>query len=80
MSEQTDALITTEQEEDAELLTVSEAARLTKRHQNTIRRWIYQGHLPAQKVGRLGHFRIRRGDLEAALTYTRASGNDGADQ
>jgi excisionase family DNA binding protein len=33
------------------MLTVPEAARVTGRNPETIRRWIREGRLPAQKVG-----------------------------
>lgn len=33
------------------MLTVPEAARRTRRHPETIRRWIREGKLPARKVG-----------------------------
>lgn len=77
MSEQTGALIATEQDPDNELLTVPQVAKLLKKHQNTIRSWIYQGHLPAQKVGKWGRFQIKRSDLETALTYTPTSESEG---
>lgn len=33
------------------MLTVPQAARRTRRHPETIRRWIREGKLPARKVG-----------------------------
>ncbi len=35
-----------------ELLTVAEAARECRRNPETVRRWIWEGKLPAQKLGR----------------------------
>ena len=68
--------IAREEHEDT-LLTVSEAAKIAGRHVNTIRNWIYAGHLPAQKVGDYGRFKIKKSDLEAALTYTPPSQDEG---
>jgi excisionase family DNA binding protein len=44
------------------LLTAKEAARLLACSEAAIRKWIYQGRLPAVKVGRL--VRIAEVDLE----------------
>lgn len=45
------------------MISVPEAARLTGRNPETIRRWIREGKLPARKVG-TQHF-IAEEDLEA---------------
>ena len=45
-------------------VSIPEAARLLEVHQNTIRRWIAQGELPAHRLGRTGrHLRIYEDDL-----------------
>lgn len=66
-----------QEEREDTLLTVSQAAKIADRCQNTIRNWIYAGHLPAQKVGNYGRFKIKKSDLEAALTYTPPSKHEG---
>jgi len=67
MSVQTKELLQTE---ESKLLTVPEAAKIADRHPQTIRRWIYDGHLKAQKGGGLyGRYRILRAELEEALEY-----------
>lgn len=43
------------------LLTVREAARQCHRTTETVRRWIWEGKLPAQKLG--NQLFIKRGDL-----------------
>ena len=53
-----------------ELLTLQEAATEIQRHPNTLRNWIFKGLLPAQKVGKYGRYRIKRGDLLATVKYT----------
>ncbi len=54
----------------AELLTVKQAAQITGRDSQTIRRWIYAGFLKAQKgQGKYGRFRIYRTDLMEAVKY-----------
>lgn len=45
-----------------QLLTVREAARLAQRTPGTVRRWIWDGKLPAQKLG--NQLFIKRADLE----------------
>ncbi len=45
------------------MLTVPQAARRTRRHAETIRRWIREGRLPAKKIG-TQHF-IEERDLDA---------------
>ena len=62
-----------------ELLTVPQVAEITKRCHKTIRNWIYRGDLPAQKIGKYGRFRIKRSDLDAALTYTPTSPSNNAE-
>ncbi|MCL0091941.1 helix-turn-helix domain-containing protein [Dehalococcoidales bacterium] len=46
-----------------ELISVREAARECGRNMETVRRWIWAGKLPAEKLG--NQLFIRRGDLTA---------------
>lgn len=48
------------------MLTVPQAARRTRKHPETIRRWIREGKLPARKVG-TQHV-IEEADLDAVLS------------
>lgn len=73
MAEQNDVQFASIAQQDEVLLTVPQAAKFADRHANTIRGWIYKGLLPAQKMGEYGRFKIRKSDLEAALTYKPAS-------
>ena len=75
MTEHMDPEISGANERDR-LLTAPQAAKLAQTHENTIRNWIYKGLLPAQKVGIRGRLRIRRSDLEAALTFRPLSEDD----
>jgi excisionase family DNA binding protein len=52
-------------EEEDGLLTVRDVARLCGRAEETVRRWIWGGKLPARKLGNQ-HF-IERGDLSRFL-------------
>ncbi len=62
---------TVDEERETDLLSVPEAAEIAGRGNKTIRRWIYDGHLKAQKGGGLyGRYRIKRGDLAEALKFT----------
>lgn len=51
-----------------ELLTVPEIAAELKLNQQTIRNWIDQGKLPANRMGR--RVRVRREDFEALLAQS----------
>jgi len=44
-------------------ITVEEAAALTGRHPETIRRALRSGDLPDRRTNPRGHYRVRRGDL-----------------
>ena len=44
-------------------ITVDEAAVLTGRHPETIRRALRSGDLPDRRANPKGHYRVRRGDL-----------------
>jgi excisionase family DNA binding protein len=53
-----------------ELLQIAESAEIAKVHVNTIRNFIYNGDLPAVRIG-ARIIRIRRSDLEKLFTpYT----------
>jgi len=58
------------------LITVREAARVCRRTTETVRRWIWEGKLPAQKLG--NQLFIKRGDL-ARLTL-RGRGRDSSNE
>jgi diguanylate cyclase (GGDEF)-like protein/excisionase family DNA binding protein len=51
----------------AELLTLSEAARVAGVHRETVRSWASRGHLPSTRHGARNEIRLRRGDLERLL-------------
>ena len=56
-------------EEDDELLTVAEVAKRLKLHQETIRRWIREGKMPAISLGRTqAGYRIRASELRLFLS------------
>ena len=47
-----------------DFLTVEEAAKILKKHPGTIRRWIRERRLPAQKLGgKYGIYLIARSDV-----------------
>jgi excisionase family DNA binding protein len=54
--------------EVATSLTLRQAAIYLGVHDETIRRWIKDGRLPAVKVGIAGHYRVRRDDLDSMVT------------
>ncbi len=49
------------------LLTVAEIADLLQVDEQTVRRWIRQGRLPAHNFGGKAGYRIQRKDLQAFL-------------
>jgi excisionase family DNA binding protein len=52
-------------DERDEWLTVREITRLLKVHEETVRRWVRSGALPAILLGSArGGYRVRRGDLD----------------
>ena len=51
----------------AELITLSEAARLAGVHRDTVRAWCARGELASLRHGPRGEVRIRRGDLQRLL-------------
>jgi excisionase family DNA binding protein len=50
-------------------MTVQEAAAFLGKHEETVRRWIRQGKIRAERVGELGNFMIHRDDLTAAMSF-----------
>jgi excisionase family DNA binding protein len=68
----------TNTDRDEQFLTVAEVAEILKLNQQTVRNWIEQGSLPAQRFGR--RVRIRRADfdrvLEEGLALTTAAGSE----
>lgn len=52
-----------------ELMTVREAARECRRAAETIRRWVWEGKLPAQKLG--NQLFVKRADLARFLSHQR---------
>ena len=64
----------------AELITLTEAARLAGVHRDTVRAWCARGDLPSLKHGARHELRVRRGDLERLLDdrSRRAAGGAGA--
>src|SRR2546423_12343292 len=62
-------------------LTVREAARRAGRTEETIRRWIWSGRLPANKIGNT--YRMSAADLDAAsrgIPLPRAADDEGSTQ
>ena len=59
-----------------DLVTVKEAARECKRTMETVRRWIWGGKLPAQKLG--NQLFVKRVDLARLVdrAYKQATSND----
>jgi len=51
---------------EKKLLSVSKVAEYLQVHEQTVRRWIHDGELPAVKVGR--QFRIDPEDVERFMT------------
>jgi excisionase family DNA binding protein len=50
-----------------EWLTVKDVAALLKVSEETVRRWVREGELPALALGRKAGFRIRPADLEVFI-------------
>ena len=57
-----------------ELISVRDAAKESRRHTETVRRWIWSGKLPAQKLG--NQLFIRRSDWEIFLKNTNKQKGD----
>lgn len=54
-------------------LTLAQAEKESGYSPDTLRRWIREGRLRAERAGPRGHYRIRPEDLEAALRPAEAS-------
>ena len=54
-------------ERAAELITLSEAARVAGVHRDTVRAWCARGDLPSLRQGTRRELRLRRGDLDRLL-------------
>ena len=61
-----------------ELVTVREAAKESKRNMETVRRWIWSGKLPAQKLG--NQLFIKKSDLTAFLKSSGANNHGAGDR
>ena len=57
---------------------VKDIVDMLKVHEQTVRRWIKQGDLPAIMFGRKGGYRIRASDLDAFLTAQAEKGKAAA--
>ncbi|HYK94308.1 MAG TPA: EAL domain-containing protein [Candidatus Dormibacteraeota bacterium] len=62
----------------AELITLSEAARLAGVHRDTVRAWCARGDLPSLRHGPHREVRLRRGDLQQLLEGRERRTADGA--
>ena len=54
-------------------LTVEDIVDLLKVHEQTVRRWLREGHLRGVLLGRKAGYRVRASDLEAFLAARDAS-------
>jgi len=61
-----------------ELVTVREASKKSGRGMETVRRWIWSGKLPAQKLG--NQLFVKRSDLETFLGNTGVNKQKGVDK
>jgi excisionase family DNA binding protein len=57
--------------------TIADIVEMLKVHEQTVRRWIKTGELPAVALGRKAGYRIRKQDLDAFLEE-RMEGKDAA--
>ncbi len=64
--------------EDERWYDVKDVVDMLKVHEQTVRRWIKQGELPALLFGRRGGYRIKASDLEAFLTAQAEKGKAAA--
>lgn len=53
--------------ENREILTIREVAELFGVHQQTLRRWDEEGKLKAVRVGKFGHRKYRKADVDKLL-------------
>ena len=64
---------------DREWLTVAQVAELLQVHEETVRRWIREGHLPVLDLGKKAGYRVRIADLDAYIAERYGSvGKDAA--
>jgi len=58
--------------EQAKYLSVQDVAKLLRVHEETVRRWIYKGQIPAVRLGknRRAPYRIKREDVDNFLEST----------
>ncbi len=57
--------------EQEKMLTIKEAAKEARRTAETVRRWVWSGRLPAQKLG--NQLFIKKSDLDAVVAKTKNS-------
>ncbi|MDP9358513.1 MAG: helix-turn-helix domain-containing protein [Chloroflexota bacterium] len=57
---------------------VKDIVDMLKVHEQTVRRWIKQGDLPAVLFGRRGGYRIKASDLDAFLSTQATKGKAAA--
>ncbi len=57
---------------------VKDVVDMLKVHEQTVRRWIKQGDLPAVLFGRRGGYRIKASDLDAFLSAQATKGKAAA--
>ncbi len=57
---------------------VKDVVDMLKVHEQTVRRWIKQGDLPAVLFGRRGGYRIKASDLDAFLSAQSTKGKAAA--
>ena len=63
---------------DERWLDVKEIVAMLRVHEQTVRRWIKQGELPAVLFGRKGGYRVRASDLDAFLEARAETGKAAA--
>lgn len=57
--------------------TVAEIVDMLKVHEQTVRRWVRSGELPAAMLGRKAGYRIKASDLAAFLSRRTEKGGTG---
>lgn len=53
--------------ENKEILTIKEVAEIFGVHQQTLRRWDEEGKLKAVRIGKFGHRKYRKSDIDKLL-------------
>lgn len=56
-----------QESKNEELLTIRQVAEIFGVHQQTLRRWDTEGKLQAVRVGKLGHRKYRKSDIDKML-------------